>query len=204
MFSIASTLGSPIKMDAATTVLARPNITLIGQFLRLKGLVAEDRGKEVVVGSSQSTSPTPTDPQILELFKGFEDTGSMPPKRRNIWASLQAGTAGAGQSSNVESPPGRQNRQRRKRPRYGFRKELTASPSPPPLDKVDEESQLKEVATDVLIAEVRPSALDAEEPDYMVLRESDSLYQSSSVAATIIYGITKATDVVEHAKIPSL
>lgn len=81
---------------------------------------------------------------------------------------------------------------------------MTASPSPPPLDKVDEESQLKEVATDVLIAEVRPSALDAEEPDYMVLRESDSLYQSSSVAATIIYGITKVADVVEHAKIPSL
>ena len=34
--------------------------------------------------------------------------------------------------------------------------------------------------------------------------ESDSLYQSPSVAAAIMYGTAKASDVAEHAQTPSL
>lgn len=85
-------------------------VTLIKQFLRLEEPVTKgDKGKKVVV-KSQSSSPTPTDPEILELFEGLEDTASMPPQKMNIRASLQAGAAGVGQSSNAESPPGRQKR----------------------------------------------------------------------------------------------
>lgn len=93
----------------------------------------------------------------------------MPPKRRNIEASLQVGAANASQSSNVEFPPGKQKRQRREVPRYRFQKELSASPSPPPLDKASDEGgggQAKEVATGVVSVEARPSILDAEESDY--------------------------------------
>lgn len=54
-------------------------------------------------------------------------------------------------------------------PRYRFQKELSASPSPPPLDKASDGGgggQAKEVATGVVSVEARPSILDAEESDY--------------------------------------
>ena len=37
-----------------------------------------------------------------------------------------------------------------------------------------------------------------------MLRESDSLYRSPSIAAVMMYGMIKADDVAEHAKTPSL
>lgn len=82
----------------------------------------------------------------------------MPLKKRNIGASLQSGTNGASQSSDVESPPaGRQKKQRRDNTRYGFRKELNVSPSPPAPDKAAKiEVQTGVVIVDHVVREVQP------------------------------------------------
>lgn len=154
--------------------------------------VAGDKGKGIDVESPQSSSTTPTDPEIFESFEGLEDTADIPPKRRNIEASHQSGTTGAGQSSNVESPPtGRQKKQRRdntRNTRYGFRKELSASPSPSPSDKATEiEAQPGVVSIDHVVKEARLSkdGQNNEEPEAecrqtfryqdKILMESDSL-----------------------------
>lgn len=70
----------------------RDGVTLARQFLNLGGpssFVVGDKGKGIDVKSPQNNSITLTDPEILDLFEGLKDITSMPPKRRNIGASLQ-------------------------------------------------------------------------------------------------------------------
>lgn len=45
--------------------------------------------------STHSSSTTPTDSEILELLGDLEDTTNIPPRKRNLEASLQAATTGA-------------------------------------------------------------------------------------------------------------
>ena len=97
----------------------RAGVTLTNQ--SFSGIVAPGtslaigKGREVDIrGPPHNNSSTPIDLEILELLGDLEDTANMPQKRKNLGPSLQAGTTGAGQSSNSESPPaGRQKRQRR-------------------------------------------------------------------------------------------
>ena len=90
------------------------------------------------------------------------------------------------------------------------------SPSPSPTNKVADEMQPKEVTADLSLEEVQPSnvRLEDEEPDKewrsvfnyqsRTLRESDSLYRSPSVVASLKYVMVKAENMAEHAKTPSL
>lgn len=74
-------------------------VTLTGQFFDLGGLsssAAGDKGNEINVGFPQSNSTTLTDFEIFELFGDLEHTATIPPRKRNLEANLQAAATGAG------------------------------------------------------------------------------------------------------------
>lgn len=198
-------------------------VTLTGKFLNLGGprfLAVEYKDKDNDVGSTQGSSSTPTDPEILELLGDLENTINMPPRKRNLEASLQAAAAGAGQSSSSNKSPiaGRQKRQKKEPIRYGFRKDLIKSPSPPHVAEklADDGAQAREVIADLTVEEVRPADvgnIDDELPTIWrpsfrykgnEMMESDSIYSSTLVAATIMYGVKKASNMAEHAKTNSI
>lgn len=143
----------------------------------------------------------------------------MPPRKRRIKDSLQVTATRDGQSSTTNKSPNaeRQKRQMMDPIRYRYKNELSKSPTPPPADKdADEGVHPREVIVNLMIEEVRPRNAGLNEDEAYTnwhstfhyqgkaLRESNSLCNSPLVASTIMYGITKAADMAEHAQISTL
>ena len=71
----------------------------------------------------------------------------MPPSKRSMEDTLQVATNGVGQCSTTNKSPtaGRQKRPMKDPIRYGYKKELSKSPTPPADKAVDEGVQQREV-----------------------------------------------------------